>query len=429
MNSLSIFLGPQLVGQLEYQSLEERPILSYVPEWQQQGFPISPHLPLTSEHDSSSVRYFFENLLPEGNNLEALLDNYRVSKTQIFRILQIIGRETTGAFSFAAPATGSSFRPVPEAELIKRLDNRSTEGLIFWDGKPRLSVAGVQDKLPLTLLEEHRMGFGEGEFASTHILKFQKDGDRAPFLVLNEFFCMRLAQMVGLPVAPVEFRKLGSHPVLFVERFDRKLKRSKVERLHVIDGCQALNLPSSMKYERNFGSARDVAHIRDGATLRALFDFTKTCSTPAAAALTFINWVVFNLCIGNADAHAKNISYFIDRKGIRPAPYYDLVNIAVYPMFEQDLAMSVGDEFKLDQIYAFQLAELCDELKFKRRILVNQFKKIGAGIIKYLDREELVPSGLDDEGLFFVENLKSDIKQRTDHFLGLIDEVLKLELP
>jgi serine/threonine-protein kinase HipA len=62
-------------------------------------------------------------------------------------------------------------------------------------------VAGVQDKLPVLIRPDGEMGFGEGDLASTHILKFGTKADT--HLVVNEFICMELARMAKLPVAPV----------------------------------------------------------------------------------------------------------------------------------------------------------------------------------------------------------------------------------
>ncbi len=59
---------------------------------------------------------------------------------------------------------------------------------------------------PLQLL-----GFGEGDLASTHILKFGTKPDM--HLVINEFICMELARMAKLPVAPVSLARYGE-PVL-----------------------------------------------------------------------------------------------------------------------------------------------------------------------------------------------------------------------
>lgn len=76
------------------------------------------------------------------------------------------------------------------------------------------------------------MGFGEGELASTHILKF---GMRPEMhLVVNEYLCMELARRVKLPVARTALHRIDE-PVLIVERFDRRRDGGRVERLHLID--------------------------------------------------------------------------------------------------------------------------------------------------------------------------------------------------
>jgi serine/threonine-protein kinase HipA len=59
----------------------------------------------------------------------------------------------------------------------------------------------VQEKLPILFMRDGSMGFGEGELASTHILKFGKRPDM--HMVVNEFLCMELAPAVKLPVARV----------------------------------------------------------------------------------------------------------------------------------------------------------------------------------------------------------------------------------
>lgn len=427
-NKLSLAANQKVLGTLEFDSREDTFDLTYDKDWMSEGFPLSPHLPLNATASSITIKRFLENLFPEGKNLELLLEEYRIGRGHTFRLLQILGNETTGALQFL-PETrytqNTSFRKVSEEELIERLNKKNKESIAIWDGKPRLSVAGVQDKLPMTILSSGEMGFGEGDLASTHILKFQKEDPDSPSLVLNEYFCMKLAERIKLPVADVTYKRLGKHPVLFVKRFDRQLiSDENVLRFHVIDGCQALDLPSTHKYERNYGSGRDVAHIRDGANMKMLLEFTSHCETPAAAILTTLQWVLFNLCISNADAHAKNISYFIDRKGIRITPFYDLVNVSMYPKFEQELAMSIGDEFKSEEIFAFQLAEFCRDLGLNKRILVQQLKKIATKIIDELDQISLPV--LTEEENSFIARLKESIRARGNHFLTCSKEVSKL---
>ncbi len=159
--------------------------------------------------------------------------------------------------------TQANFRLITSVELEERLDRRDLYSLVVWDGKPRLSVAGVQDKINVVLNKEGQLGFGEGSLCSTHILKFETH--RLSYLVLNEYLSMQLAKRCALNVANVQIKHFGQHSALLVERFDRKMSDSnEIQRRHLIDGCQALNVPPEYKYEQNFGKGRDVAHIRDG---------------------------------------------------------------------------------------------------------------------------------------------------------------------
>jgi serine/threonine-protein kinase HipA len=430
---LTIAFAENTIGELIYSSEDDKFSLNYTQEWKETGFPLSPHLPLESTPNSNSIRKYLENQFPEGKGLEILLEEFRVGKNNIFRIIQIIGSETVGALTFIDPTKTDKqktlFREVTAQELSERLDKRNEQGLVFWDGRPRLSVAGVQDKLPLTILPNGKMGLGEGELASTHILKFQKEDKKISYLVLNEYFCMKLAKLIGLNVAEVEFKKIGKHPTLLVKRFDREyVNDCLVKRFHVIDGCQALDLPSSYKYERNFGDGRDVADIRDGANLKSLFDFTNQCLVPATAFLYTLQWTIFNLCLSNSDSHGKNISYYINQNGINPAPIYDVVNIAVYPKVEQALAMSIGDEFSRDQIRAYQLKEFCEECNINKKLFINQFLKIGHEIIKNLDKVEVPPEANTKEERDFIHGLKDVIFSQTNIFLKCVPEITKIKV-
>ncbi|MEA2112105.1 MAG: HipA domain-containing protein [Campylobacterota bacterium] len=173
---------------------------------------------------------------------------------------------------------------------------------------------------------------------------------------------MKLAKKINLSVAEVELYRFEEHPVLMVKRFDRIYRESRVERLHVIDGCQMLDLSSSHKYERNFGSGRDVKDIREGASFSKLFKSADICEVPARAKLEVLNWSLFNLIIGNSDAHGKNFSFFVDKSGIRPTPFYDMLCILAHENVEHDLAMAYGDEFSPNEVKAYQLREFADDI-------------------------------------------------------------------
>ncbi|WP_206483021.1 HipA domain-containing protein [Thalassotalea sp. G2M2-11] len=381
---LDIKYAGQAIGNLSLDNTTNLLKLSYSPRWQNEGFAISPHLPLDNQHSPEVAYNFLDNALPEGEARKLLAENLGVLEKNVYSQVRAIGNDLAGAVTFLPSSEEEqnqpSFRILEEEELITRLDNKEEFGLLTWDDKPRLSVAGVQDKLNVFIDEKGNIGFGDGSLCSTHILKFEKRN--CPNLVLNEFFCMKLSSAVGLPTADVEYRHFGTHPALIVKRFDRKyvVDSNKVMRRHVIDGCQALNLPRDYKYERNLGDGRDVQHIRDGASLPKLFEFSKSMSSPAKSAQWLINWQLFNLIISNYDSHGKNVSLFWGKDNSSFTPAYDLVNIAMFRQFKHVLAMAMGDEFDPIDINAYQLAdfaETCDiDKKLLSRLLAELLKKV-----------------------------------------------------
>jgi len=165
-----------------------------------------------------------------------------LSKDNIFGLIHAIGLETSGALHFGTLHKESkpNFRAITEEELTKRIDDIEGTSITIWDKKPRLSLAGVQEKLPV-LVQNTALGLADGSLSSTHILKFQTKNNI--HIVINEYFCMSLAKESGLNVATVSLHKYAVHPVLMVERFDRLKQDTIIKRLHVIDGCQLLNLP------------------------------------------------------------------------------------------------------------------------------------------------------------------------------------------
>lgn len=425
---LNVFLGKELIAELTL--LNDETYWNYNQAWADSGYMISPNLDFYVDIPAVNVQRFLRNLLPEGNGLEQLIRSFHLGKSNTFGLVRALGLDTPGALIFLPKGeklpSKSSFRIITDEELEQRLDTREELDLIIWDQKPRLSVAGVQDKINVVFNEDGQLGFGDGDLCSTHILKF--NSKRIPHLVINEFLSMRLAKACGLEVANVELKRYGKHSALLVERFDRKLIDSnKVERLHIIDGCQALNLPPEYKYERNFGSGRDVAHIRDGVSLKKLFKFTTQCSNPALAKQDIIDWVLFNLLIFNYDAHGKNISFFMQPGGISLAPFYDLVNIKLYPNFEHEMAMALGDEFEGENINAYQLADFADSCNFPRAWLANQLKAMIEKLTIAIQQNNMQFT-VDQSERDYITKYLELIDKRCKHLLTQISEIITIEL-
>ncbi len=426
--SLDIILGKDKIANVSLSN--EQLFWRYDSAWQNHGYAISPHLSLHGKIPPINVQRFMRNLLPEGSALEELLSCFHLSKSNTFALIQALGLDTAG--SLVMLSTGQSlphkgfFRPIPYDELAQRLDARDRTGLIIWDNKPRLSVAGVQDKINVIVNKDGQLGFGEGRLCSTHILKFETQ--KHSHLVLNEYMTMQLAKYCGLAVANVQLMYYGSNPALLVERFDRKLiSMSEVRRQHVIDGCQALNLPPDYKYERNFGGTRDVAHIREGASYVKLFDFANQCANPALTKQKILDWVLFNLLVFNYDAHGKNISFFVGSQGISLAPYYDLVNVRMYPDFEQEMAMALGDKFDSHTVNAYQLADFADSCHLSRAYLGKRLKYLIEKLKGALEKNvELFLKNKSEKK--YVEKYRVMIDRRCEHLLSQAGEISSIEL-
>lgn len=426
---LNVYLGGVIIARLSLQ--HDQILLTYTQDWQKSGYAISPHLPLSDEIQTASIQRYLRNLFPEGEILETLLTNLRLSKANTFGIIRALGADTSGSLLFMSsgrplPAS-SSLRIITPVEIEKRLDERDEYSLIIWDGKPRLSMAGVQDKINVTINTDGQMGFGEGKLISTHLLKFEKQ--KLSHLVINEYATMQLARQCGIQVANIELMRFGKHPALLIERFDRKLAASdEVMRRHVIDGCQALNLPPEYKYERNFGSGRDVAHIRDGASLVKLFDFANQCSNPADTKNKMLEWVIFNILIYNYDAHGKNISFFVGKHGMSLTPFYDLVNIKMYPQFESEMAMALGDDFDGETVNAYQLADFADSCQLSRPYVVKQLKNMTSTLLSALDLNNIFDVACNEKENHYLKQYRQMVQKRCEYFLEQADEVMSIKL-
>jgi len=381
--------------------------LTYDATWvaDPERFALSPYLPLPGEADparlprtspehSVVVRDFFQNLLPEGKSLDAAAAAAKVSKGSLVGLLASLGAECMGALRILptgveAPAT--SLRAVSREELSQRIRERPAMPFSVWDGKVRLSIPGYQDKVALFVRGEEWF-LAEGTLASTHILKPEPVEEIVAGLTSNEFFCMRLAAACGLEVATVQLRHLPE-PVLMAERFDRRTVADNgntggetVDRLHVMDGCQALGLPVDAKYERLYGSGKDVKHIRDGASLPHFFALQQLSAQPLAQRQKLLRWAIFQVLIGNTDAHAKNLSFFAGISGVSLAPAYDLVSTFAMnrEVIEDNFAMSIGDAFRQEELSPFEWAVMAERCRLPKAQVGQELRRLAGSINKQL---------------------------------------------
>lgn len=428
--------------------------LIYEPAWIEEGFPISPHLPFNGDFDFRAVRNYLQNLLPEGKGLEDITTNTTISKNNTFGLIRIIGEETSGALSFRTPNQASkptSLRSVTDDELSEKLTRFRDigESITYWDGRTRLSVAGVQDKLNF-LEHDGQIGFGEGNLCSNKIFKFETG--KAPFIAVNELFTMILARHSGIDVPMVEIRAYGGVRSFVIERFDRRFLADKntVQRRHIIDGCQATNLPPSYKYERQHGDEGDGIYIRDGVSYQRLFAL-KT-SNDAAYRLKLLQWMTFNILTRNYDAHGKNISFFVGRKGLELTPFYDLVNIEAIireikrrsqaeatvdrdSSIPQNYAMSIGDyetgtagNFK-NPITAYMIADFAKTFEISLPRIQLVMRQLTQSVLESIEasRQDTLKYGLSEEEVNHVDLCIAIVKAAADEFLVEIKKIPDME--
>lgn len=430
--TLQIEFEGTLVGDLTLDPNTDQLNLHYHTQWKNNYFPLSPHLPFNQKLSPAAIQRFIRNLFPEGNSFNILLETYRISQNNTFGLIRLLGNDTASGLVFKNTQTveiSTQFRPLDKEELIERLRQREQKSLVVWDEKPRLSVAGVQDKINIVVKPNGEMGFGEGHLRSTHILKFEQK--RHAHLVLNEYLMMYLAKWVGLAVAAVEFKRFDRYPALLVERFDRQwVDEQRVSSHYIIDGCQALNLPPEYKYERNFGGSRDVKHIREGASLPKLFALMQYAIQPELEKQKLLDQVLFNLCISNFDAHGKNFSFFINNKGLMLAPAYDLVNIAMYPEFDQELAMAFGDEFNAKSIHAYQLADFADSCNLPRPLVAQRLTFIATQVLNALPliKQEGASIATSQSEMDFIKQCLNNIELKCEYLLSQASLIESIEL-
>ena len=356
MERLNVFLLGNHAGVLE--SERGRMTYRYLPEYlaRQDAVPLSHTMPLQDKtFDSQTTRTFFENILPPEVVRKKLGKILHLSRNNIFGFLKAIGGDCAGAVSLHAETTVVETGKPARMELSKEETARILSGLrktplnLGAAKGFRISGTGAQDKL-IACVDGGKVFlplFGE---PSTHILK--PPVPDYPDSVFNEFFCMKLAARVGIPVSECDILFFKGEPCYCVRRYDRTVDESgKVLRLHQEDFCQMLGVGQEEKYESE-----------GGPSIRACFGLIREMQMGTVGQIDFIRRVVFNYLIGNGDAHGKNFSVLYRGRRAILAPSYDLLCTEVYKSLARTCAMSIGGEFSFDSItrkHFHRMAEEC----------------------------------------------------------------------
>lgn len=339
-DALTVWWGPRRVGQL-WRDTGGLIGFRYAAEWiADGGGAISQSLPLATREfapEQGVAHRFFANLLPEAAVREHLVRDLKLPNTD-FDLLRAIGGECAGALSILGTAQRPSetrrYHPLTEEELG---DLAARRGLSYatWraDERPRLSLAGAQDKCPV-LLRDDRYFLPLCEAPSSHLLKFEVPAYRN--VPAYETFTTLLAASIGLPVVEITLRAIGQLPFVQITRYDRVYDaRGEIQRLHQEDFCQALGYGHERKYQEH-----------GGPSFAQCFRLVQEASSePAIDAQHLLRWQIFNVLAGNSDGHGKNLSLLHRPDGrLRLAPFYDLVCTRAIERIDHHLALDVGGE-------------------------------------------------------------------------------------
>ncbi|MBY0521686.1 MAG: type II toxin-antitoxin system HipA family toxin [Sphingomonas sp.] len=410
LDSLGVWWGVRIAGVL---SIDRSGAMhfAYAVDWLADpgAPPLSRAMPKReAAYDDAICKAVFGGLLPEEAQRTAIARALGVSPDNPFRLLAALGGDVAGALAFLpegehppAPATGDP-EPLNDAALADLLDRLPRVPMLAGEGGARLSLAGAQSKLPVVLVGGKIAVPLPGQ-PSTHLIK--PEPDRFTGLAANEAYCLALARAVGLDAVEAAWRYIDGRPYLLVTRYDRSSVGDHVERLHQEDFAQALGVPSNRKYAAEGGPVfRDCfALLREAVT------------RPALDVLKLVDAAIFNVIIGNADAHAKNFSLLRQEGRGNPivlAPLYDLVGTVIWPELSPRFAMTFGGARTLEELEGKHFDRFAADAGVAAPFVKRRAAQLADAVSDAIERGLVVP-GLDDpERVAALTNVICDRAQR-----------------
>lgn len=341
------------------------------------GFALATSLPL---RPGALETAYFRNLLPEAGARELIARSAGISPGNDFAFLRIFGADCAGSLEITDPDEGpqasaaGDILPLTGEDGAKLATESGFASFFHPERRVRLSLAGAQNKLAVIKTDDGLAVPLDGRL-STHILKLPNPDYKG--LVENEAVMLSVARAIGLPVVEHDVVTVGRTKMLLIARYDREVKDGEVLRLHQQDLCQATGLPPDTKYESE-----------GGPSLKTAFDVVRDeVADPLTAAGAMLDWVVFNVLVHNADAHAKNVSILRAGDGRQElAPFYDLVCTGAYP-FDHRLAMSVGGQFDPGAITKKDWVQLASDIGIGKSLVLRTVRETADRIPDSLDQE------------------------------------------
>jgi serine/threonine-protein kinase HipA len=214
------------------------------------------------------------------------------------------GSDRIGALDFQQSPTEYISRSVQNASMAELIESaeRVEKGIPL---TPELDQAlfhgsSIGGARPKALIEAAGMKY---------IAKFSTSSDLYN-VVKAEFIAMRLAQLVGLTVAPVKMIRAINKDILLIQRCDRKLSPQGWTRKSMVSALTLFALDDIMARYASYETLAEIIRHR----------FTN----PKKTLEELFSRLVFNILCGNTDDHARNHAAFWDGKYLTLTPAYDI---------------------------------------------------------------------------------------------------------
>lgn len=366
ISKLDVYLNQILIGQLSIDKHGDM-LFVYTDHYVQdkKNPPLSQSLPLKTQiYTARQCRSFFSGLLPEAHLRTIIARQLGFSEKNDFALLAAIGGECAGAVSLVPESFDlfglkPSYRIIDDNAVSTILQTMVQKPMLAGEDGIRLSLAGAQDKLAIALIDGH-IAIPLNGAPSTHILKpINRD---FPSLIENECFCLGLARKIGLNAVEAVIHETSGTPYLLVKRYDRIITDKSIQRLHQEDFCQAMGFIPEMKYQREGGPG-----ISDCFQL-----IRQVSNLPVIDIKRLLQGVLFNLIIGNNDAHGKNFSLLYQGHQTRLAPFYDMISTVHYANLSTKLAMKIGSQYDFDNMFPRHIEQMAVEANLSVSLVRNE---------------------------------------------------------
>lgn len=275
------------------------------------------------------------------------------------------------------------------ADLVGRSEEFKER--MYLHGMLGTGTTGVQGAAPKYLLTQDHQGLlhGDAVLADDHaarhwIAKLPRGRSEADRKVLrNEAAYMRVAAAVGIRTH-TELPVLHGD-VLLIPRFDRRVTKGRVQRLHQESAASLLGLSG---FDLRPSLFEVVAGIR------------RVASDPAAETLEFLKRDVLNLAMRNTDNHARNTAIQVVEGKVQLSPLFDFAPMYLDPdMIPRTLRWYCPGS--REELVAW------DDILQELPVSAEERRQLAAGMHRFADQLERLPDtmqvqGVDDDVIRFL---------------------------